>query len=133
VSDDEAADREPPAPPPAKKKTKKRKKRAEGQLAPAAAPGAGVPAHWPEFARSFPRDPALDELVEAFEAGNYAAVRARAPELIHRTESDEVRAAARNLLQRLEPDPLAKLLLGVAALLLIALSFWYWTHPKGAP
>jgi hypothetical protein len=87
----------------------------------------------PAFARGFPADPALDALVAAFEQGDYARVRREAPALVQSTESAAVRKAARELLKRLEPDPIAVYLLAGAALLLTFLAFWYWTHPHAAP
>lgn len=89
----------------------------------------GVPA----FALGFPEDPALDALVAAFEQGDYARVRREAPALVKQTDRAEVRKAARELLKRLEPDPIAVYLLAGAAILLAFLAFWYWTHPHGAP
>lgn len=83
----------------------------------------------PSFAKNFPDDPRLNRLVLLFEQGNYAAVRAEAPALIKGSEDPEVRAAAEQLVKRLEPDPLALYLLGIAAALLVALAGWYWTHP----
>lgn len=83
----------------------------------------------PAFARAFPREPALDALVAAFEAGDYARVRREAPALARQTDDDAVRAAARELRRRLDPDPLALYLLGAAALLLLFLAGWYWAHP----
>lgn len=50
-----------------------------------------------------------------------------------RTESAAVRKAARELLKRLEPDPIAVYLLAGAALLLAFLALWYWAHPHAAP
>jgi hypothetical protein len=81
------------------------------------------------FARAFPRDPALDALVAAFDAGDYARVRREAPALAKETDRDDVRAAARELARRLDPDPLAVYLLGGAAVLLAFLAAWYWSHP----
>jgi hypothetical protein len=83
----------------------------------------------PAFARAFPREPALDALVLAFEAGDYARVRREAPALARSTDDDAVRAAARELRRRLDPDPLAVYLLAAAALLLTFLAGWYWAHP----
>lgn len=83
----------------------------------------------PSFARGFPEDAELDALVEAFASGNYARVRAEAPALAERTDRDDVRAAARLLRERLEPDPLAKSLLLLTAALLVGLSFWFVAHP----
>jgi hypothetical protein len=92
-------------------------------------PGDGVPA----IALGFPDDPALQALVAAFEQGDYARVRRDAPALVKQTDSPEVRKAARELLKRLDPDPVAVYLLAGAALLLAFLALWYWTHPHGAP
>jgi hypothetical protein len=94
-----------------------------------APPRADVPA----FALSFPRDAALDELVVAFEQGDYARVRREAPALARRTARPEVRRAARELRKRLDPDPIAIYLLVAASLLLAFLAVWYWTHPHEAP
>jgi hypothetical protein len=84
----------------------------------------GVPA----FAQRFPRDPELDALIEAFERGNYARVRAEAPALAARTKSGAVRRAADELARRTRPDPLAVMMLLAACLLLAFFSLWYFTH-----
>lgn len=86
----------------------------------------------PAFARRFPRDPALDRLVTLFEQGNYAAVRKDAPALLASTKDDAVRAAVRELQKRMAPDPLSVGLVVLAALLLVSLAGWYWTHPHEA-
>jgi hypothetical protein len=79
----------------------------------------------------FPHDPALEPLIEAFEAGNYARVREQAPALVKSGRDAEVRRAAEELLARIEPDPLVKLLLGVAfGLFLFVL---VWVYVKQAP
>lgn len=87
----------------------------------------------PAFAAHFPADPELDRLVRLFEAGDYRAVREGAPRLAKATERDDVRKASRLLASRLDPDPLAKLLLGIAVLLLAVLSAYYWAHSHVAP
>jgi hypothetical protein len=74
----------------------------------------------PVFLLSFPHDPELERLITAFEVGNYALVRASALQLAERSESPEVKAAARELLARIEPDPLVKFLLAVAIALFVA-------------
>lgn len=83
------------------------------------------------FLRSFPNDPALAPLVAAFERGDYAYVRAAAPALATRTKDEQVRRAALELRRRIDPDPLALLLVGFAFALLITLALFYWTnkHP----
>jgi len=78
----------------------------------------------PRFLLEFPADPELQRLVRAFEAGNYQAVRDGAPELAERTEDPIVRAAARELRRRIDPDPLMKYLLWVA-LGLFVFVVWY--------
>jgi len=87
----------------------------------------------PAFARSWPREPALDALVAAFEAGNYARVRDEAPALAQRTQDDAVRRAARELRRRLDPDPVAVYMLMAAAALLVFLASWYGLHPHSSP
>jgi hypothetical protein len=82
----------------------------------------------PLFVTGFPSDPELDALVAAFEVGDYATVRARAPELAARHEDPGVRAAAAELRRRIDPDPLMKYLLGAAVVLLVALTLWASSH-----
>jgi hypothetical protein len=95
--------------------------------------GADAGPRIPAFALGFPADPELDALVAAFEQGDYARVRREAPALVKATESVAVRKATRELLKRIEPDPIAVYLLAGAALLLTFLAFWYWTHPHASP
>jgi hypothetical protein len=121
----EAAEAPAPAPPTPPKRRKKRRKRAAVPEAPEVDEKAGLPA----FARAFPREPALDTLVAAFDAGDYARVRREAPSLAKTTDRDDVRAAAQELARRLDPDPLAVYLLGGAAVLLAFLAAWYWSNP----
>lgn len=128
------AEAEAPEAPPRRKK-KRRKVEEEAEPAKALegplenAPARPARPEAPAFARGFPRDPALDALVAAFEAGDYARVRREAPALARSTDRDEVRAAARELRRRLDPDPLASYLLGIAAVLLVFLAGYYWLHP----
>jgi hypothetical protein len=84
----------------------------------------------PRFLLEFPNDPALQELVRAFEAGNYRAVRDGAAQLAESTEDPIVRAAARELGRRIEPDPLMKYLLFVALGLFV---FVVWHVYRGQP
>jgi hypothetical protein len=87
----------------------------------------------PSFARSYPRHPQLDALVDAFEAGNYARVREEAARLADSSEPDEVRRAARDLRRRVDPDPVMIYLLLAAVALLGVLAIYYWTHQDGSP
>jgi hypothetical protein len=86
----------------------------------------------PPFAEDFPRLPAIDALVEAFARGNYARVRAEGRRLAESEDQDEnVRRAARTLVSRTDPDPLAVWLLVLAGVLLVVLSA-YWIGQRGA-
>jgi hypothetical protein len=91
---------------------------------------AAMQAAWgfPSFAQDFPRDAELMELVAAFAAGNYAAVRTGAPALAAKTNHDDVKRAAQLLRKRIEPDPTARVFFGLAALLLVFLFGWWVTH-----
>jgi hypothetical protein len=82
----------------------------------------------PRFLLGFPQDPDLARLAAAFEAGNYALVRAEAEALSERTENPAVRDAALELRRRIEPDPLAKYLLALTAALLLSLAYFAYHH-----
>ena len=82
----------------------------------------------PLFAQRYPRDETLDALLVTFERGDYAAVREGAQKLIASGPKPAVRQAAEDLLRRIEPDPLASYLLGIATLLLVFFTIWYFTH-----
>jgi hypothetical protein len=112
-----------------------RRKRKRKKRVPEAPPEPAAPAltadgrERPLFVLGFPHDPELDRLVRAFELGNYAYVREHAPKLATQGSTDEIRAAARELARRIEPDPLIKILLALSIALLLALAFWaYKTH-----
>jgi hypothetical protein len=122
---------------PPRPRRKKRRRRPTAQEAAAAVqepdedPFADAPPdeHVPAFARGWPRDEALDALVAAFDAGDYARVRREAPVLARKTDDDAVRRAARELARRLDPDPVAVYMLMAAVVLLVFLAGWYWLHP----
>ncbi len=80
------------------------------------------------FTEGFPKDPELDALVEAFDRGDYALVRERAPKLAASSDREDVRRAAAELRRRIDPDPISTYLILGALALLAFLSFWYWTH-----
>jgi hypothetical protein len=82
----------------------------------------------PEFTRSFPHDPELDRLVQAFEAGDYHTVRNEAPALAERTSDPAVRKAALDLRRRIDPDPAQLYLLGLTLALLVFLVIWFYAH-----
>ena len=109
-----------------KKRKRKRKKVEEGPLRASLSPDGR---ERPAFLLGFPEDPELERVMQAFELGNYAFVRKAAPELAEKTTDPKVRAAAEELARRIEPDPLVKVLLGLAVGLLVLLTFWaYKTH-----
>jgi hypothetical protein len=87
-----------------------------------------TPERCPSFARAFPRVPELDALVVAFERGNYALVRAEAPKVAAASADEEVKRAARMLLERTKPDALATALLALAALFVGLLSAFWIVH-----
>ncbi len=119
---------------PVRKKKKKRKKKAGTAPDTAEAKKEGPEydvsgAERAAFLAWFPEDPELDQLVRAYEVGNYAYVREHAGKLAEKSEDDKVRSAARELLARIEPDPLMKfLLLGAVALLVFLTLFAYRSH-----
>lgn len=88
------------------------------------------PSRIPTFAQTFPRSPALDELVEAFVRGDYATVRSRAPGVERSSQDPEVQRAVRTLVERTRPDPLAVTLLAIAVVLLFVLAGWAVVHGK---
>jgi hypothetical protein len=82
----------------------------------------------PRFLLGFPPHPDLARLSAAFEAGNYALVRAEAEALAERAENPAVRVAALELRRRIDPDPLAKYLLALTAALLLFLAYFAYHH-----
>lgn len=88
---------------------------------------------FPAFAREFPRDPALDEIVIAFTRGDYARVRSEVPKLVTSTDDERVKAAARLLEERTRPDPTAKYFFYFTAALLVMLSIWWILHDGPHP
>ncbi len=87
-----------------------------------------LPSPRPTFAQAFPRSADLDALVDAFARGDYASVRAHAPEVERSSDDPAVKAAARTLVERTRPDPLAVALLAIAAVLLAVLAGWAFVH-----
>ncbi|MCU0655860.1 MAG: SDR family oxidoreductase [Polyangiaceae bacterium] len=89
------------------------------------------PAYRPPFARGYPRDPALDRLLDAFLEGNHALVFEQAPELARSTHDPAIARAALDLHRRLRPDPLALAMLGGTGALLLLLILWFYAHRHG--
>jgi hypothetical protein len=88
------------------------------------------PSRIPSFAREFPRSPELDALVQSFARGDYAAVRAGAPKLERSSSDPTIQQAARTLVERTRPDPLAVTLLVIAVTLLVVMAWWAVGHGK---
>lgn len=80
------------------------------------------------FTRSFPDDSALKQLVVAFEQGRYDVTRKLAQDIIERSPDRRVRQSAKEVLRRLQPDPLAAKVFVLVGLLLVVLSVWAYTN-----
>jgi hypothetical protein len=84
----------------------------------------------PAFAVDFPPSPELDALLDAFVRGDYRRVRSQGPMLERSATDENVKRAARSLVERTKPDALAIALLVLAALLLIVLGGWWTMHGR---
>lgn len=82
----------------------------------------------PKFAKDYPKE--LDELIAAFEAGNYALVRAEAGKIAAGDGSAALKRAARDLASRTGPDRVQLVLIGIAFALLAGLSAYWLTHQE---
>ena len=71
----------------------------------------------------------IDELEKAFARGDYAAVTKDAPALA-KSEDVDVRKRAKKLVLRTKPDPAATVLFIVAAVLLLAIAFFFELRPE---
>jgi hypothetical protein len=123
------------APAAPKKKKKKKKKRsaepveAEKEAKPSAPVLTAEGWERPAFLADFPSDPELERLVRAFELGHYAFVREHGAKLVESTTDEGVRRAANELLRRIEPDPLVKILFAMAFALFVFMAFYaYRSH-----
>jgi hypothetical protein len=119
---------------PLPKKKKKKKKRApeateateETSTGPVLGPEGS---ERPHFVLDFPKDAELDRLGRAFELGNYAFVREHAPKLAASSSDEAVKRATGELLRRIEPDPLVKILFAMSVALLAFMLFYaYRSH-----
>ena len=88
MSEGEASETKVPAPAPAKKRKKKRKGGEASGLE-----GLPLPEGFPAFAKAFPDHPRLNELVRAFERGNYARVREGGRRLLEETKEADTKGA----------------------------------------
>ena len=81
-----------------------------------------------------PSVPDLRALEEAFEAGNYRAVRQGAARIAASDASDDVKAAAREIKSRTEPSRAQLALLAITAVLVVVLSgYEIIEHGRNAP
>lgn len=80
----------------------------------------------PPFLQDRPAEPALEALVQAFLAGDFARVRKEAPALAEEADDVKVRNLARELRRRIDPDPLMKYLLAISISLLVFLVAYFY-------
>ena len=80
----------------------------------------------PPFLQDRPAEPALEALVQAFLAGDFARVRKDAPALAEGAGDARVRNLARELRRRIDPDPLMKYLLAISVSLLVFLVVYFY-------
>ncbi|MGH7282112.1 MAG: hypothetical protein ACRELY_11350 [Polyangiaceae bacterium] len=71
----------------------------------------------------------IDELEKAFARGDYSVVTKGAPALT-KSEDDDVRKRAEKLVRRVTPDAAATVIFIVAALLLVAIAFYFELRPE---
>lgn len=81
-----------------------------------------------EFLEDLPDVPELRPLIDAFTEGNYARLRSLERDLRSTSTDPELLALARELVERTEPDPLAKKLLGLAILFFLFIAAWVYLH-----
>lgn len=82
----------------------------------------------PAFARAYPPDPRLDDLVVAFARGNFRRVREEALPLAESADDPRVAEAARDLRRRIDPAPGALYLIALGVALLAYLFLHYRAH-----
>ena len=80
----------------------------------------------PPFLKDRPADPALEALVQAYLAGDFAHVRKEAPALAKNADDVRIRHLARELRRRIDPDPLMKYLLAISISLLVFLVAYFY-------
>ncbi len=80
------------------------------------------------FLNGLPDAEELRPLVESFATGNYAQLRQQEQALRTQSKDPEILAAARELVERTEPDPLSKLLLWLSVLFFLFIVGWVYFH-----
>jgi hypothetical protein len=82
----------------------------------------------PRFIFTYPDDPELVKLTAAFELGDFRSVRLGARELEKTATNPDVKAAARDLLLRIQPDPLVRWFWVIAVVVFTFLVAWSYTQ-----
>jgi hypothetical protein len=80
------------------------------------------------FLNDLPDAEELRPLVESFVEGNYALLRQQEQALRTQSKDPEILAAARELVERTEPDPLSKILLWLSVLFFLFVVGWVYLH-----
>ena len=82
------------------------------------------------FLDDFPEHLGLSRAASAFENGNYAEVRSLCQKLLESEEDENVRACAKDLLRRIEPDRLIVGVLWASFALLVLVTLWAYGHGR---
>lgn len=82
----------------------------------------------PAFIFSYPDDPDLAKLTAAFERGDFRTVGHGAKSLAESATNPEVKAAARDLLLRIQPDPLVRSFWFIAVVVFTFLVAWSYSQ-----
>jgi hypothetical protein len=82
----------------------------------------------PRFIFTYPDDPELAKLTAAFERGDFRSVGIGAKELEKTATDPEVKAAARDLMLRIQPDPLVRWFWLVAVVVFTFLVAWSYSQ-----
>lgn len=82
----------------------------------------------PRFIFSYPDDPELAKLTAAFERGDFRSVGIGAKELANTAADPDVKAAARDLLLRIQPDPLVRWFWFIAVVVFTFLLVWSYSQ-----
>lgn len=82
----------------------------------------------PRFIFTYPADPQLAQLTAAFERGDFRSVGIGAKELEKTATDPAVKAAAHDLLLRIQPDPLVRWFWFVAVAVFTFLVVWSYSQ-----
>jgi len=82
------------------------------------------------FLDDFPEHEGLSRAAAAFENGNYAEVGRLCQSLLESETDDEVRACAKDLKRRIEPDRLIVGILWASFALLALITLWAYGHGR---